>query len=174
MAESLRQKYLEILNENQSMIDTRSGNVIVKEKMDEVIDQLEKKKTLAEQEVQQTVATEGDEEEKKNVGDYVMQDDSSELVRTGPSPQSATEAEKMSGRNNVEMSNEEVSDLKPDEKALLEGSVSSGVTGLKVSGQSTVDNSRSFGVSNQSKLGGKPIGLNDIIIEEKGENSAWN
>ena len=38
--------------------------------MDEVIDQLEKKKSLAEEEVKQTVATEGDEEDRRQrVGD---------------------------------------------------------------------------------------------------------
>ena len=42
------------------MIDTRSGNDIVKEKMDEVITELEKKKQIAEQEVQKTVDTEGE------------------------------------------------------------------------------------------------------------------
>ena len=59
MAEALKKKYLEILNENQQIIDTRSGNDIVKEKMDEVITELERKKSIAEQEVQKTEASEG-------------------------------------------------------------------------------------------------------------------
>ena len=40
MAEALKKKYLEILNENQQIIDTRSSNDIVKEKMDEAITEL--------------------------------------------------------------------------------------------------------------------------------------
>ena len=48
MAEALKKKYLEILNENQQIIDTRSGNDIVKEKMDEVITELERQKMIAE------------------------------------------------------------------------------------------------------------------------------
>ena len=59
MAEALKKKYLEILNENQQIIDTRSSNDIVKEKMDEAITELQKKKSIAEKEVQDTVATEG-------------------------------------------------------------------------------------------------------------------
>ena len=94
-----------------------------------------------------------------------MRDDSSEVaIRTGPSPHSATEAERALGRHNVEMTNEEASDLKPDEKALLDGSSNSGATALKVSGQSTHDNSRSI-----AKREEKPIGLKNIILEEKGE-----
>ena len=75
MAEALKKKYLEILNENQQMIDTRSGNDIVKEKMDEVITELEKKKQIAEQEVQKTVDTEGGSTQRSiTIQDQVMKE----------------------------------------------------------------------------------------------------
>ena len=59
MAEALKKKYLEILNENQQIIDTRSGNDIVKEKMDEVITELERQKMIAEQEMKKTEVSQG-------------------------------------------------------------------------------------------------------------------
>ena len=79
-----------------------------------------------------------------------MADESADVViKMGPSPQSAAEAEKAAGQQNVEMVNEEAVNLKQDEKAILDnsGSMNSGITFLKVSGQSTLDNSKSFGAS---------------------------
>ena len=76
------------------------------------------------------------------------------------------------------MHNEEVSDLKQDEKAILDNSVSvnSGRTQLKTSGQSTLDNSKNIGISKtasfKSKPGDKSVEPNKIITEEKDEEGS--
>lgn len=139
---------------------------------------MERKKSKAAEEVRQTVATEEDEEERKqSTRDQEMVDESAEAVRLQPSPvsaKSAAEAGRGTGQGNVEMIEEEAVDLKQDEKALLDNSASlnSGGTLLKVSGQSTLDNTRSVGTSHQSVPADKPVDLNDIVVEKKEEASS--
>ena len=158
MAEALKKKYLEILNENQQMIDTRSGNDIVKEKMDEVITELEKKKQIAEQEVQKTVDTEGESTQRSiTIQDQVMKE--SNVVSTS--------------LQNVEMKDEAVVDLKQDEKAILKSSnnLNSRATAPRTSAQSTIDKSMDSGNSKtqsvQSKKEEKTNDPNEVIIEER-------
>ena len=158
MAEALKKKYLEILNENQQMIDTRSGNDIVKEKMDEVITELEKKKQIAEQEVQKTVDTEGELTQRSiTIQDQVMKE--SNVVSTS--------------LQNVEMKDEAVVDLKQDEKAILKSSnnLNNRATAPRTSAQSTIDKSMDSGNSKtqsvQSKKEEKTNDPNEVIIEER-------
>ena len=158
MAEALKKKYLEILNENQQMIDTRSGNDIVKEKMDEVITELEKKKQIAEQEVQKTVDTEGELTQRSiTIQDQVMKE--SNVVSTS--------------LQNVEMKDEAVADLKQDEKAILKSSnnLNNRATAPRTSAQSTIDKSMDSGNSKtqsvQSKKEEKTNDPNEVIIEER-------
>ena len=91
-----------------------------------------------------------------------------EVVKVVPSPESA----KTAGQPNVEMADGAL-DLKQDEKQLLDGSNSMNNGGfLKISGQSTLDNTRSIGTSNQSKPEEKLAEAKDIILEEKGEEDS--
>ena len=147
VAAAMKQQLLDILNANQAISDTRADNDIAKEQMEEKISRLERQKTAAQEEVQQTVATEDDEAEKKqntarDAGDAAMADE--DVVKVEASPESARTA----GFGNAEMADGAL-DLKPDEKQLLDGRDRANTGAfLKVSGQSTLDGTKSIGTSN--------------------------